>query len=242
MDLNIKVKEKRTGQISFGAGYSTQDSFMIMGQVTESNLFGRGQQVQLRGTLGGKSTRYTLSFTEPWLFDRPISFGVDLYDWEREYIQYNKTAMGGRLRWGFPTPVAYTRFYTVLQVRRSQHHRHRQERLPIRARPGRLAHHQQLKGHRAPRHPRRHLQHHPGLGQQRQRGVGRRCAGRHQRLLQDHRQHRLVYSPCGGKTCPGAARAVGLDGGPLRTANVPIYEKFFLGGINTLRGFSYHSR
>jgi outer membrane protein insertion porin family len=111
MDVNIKVKEKRTGQISFGAGYSTQDSFMIMGQLSESNLFGRGQQVQFRATLGGKTNRYTLSFTEPWLFDRPISFGVDIYNWDREYIQYTKNATGGNLRWGFPTPLSYTRFY-----------------------------------------------------------------------------------------------------------------------------------
>lgn len=111
MNLGIKVKEKRTGQISLGAGYSTQDSFMIMGSISESNLFGRGQRLELKGQLGGKSTRYTLSFTEPWLFDRPISFGVDLYDWEREYIDYDKEAIGGRLRWGFPTPLYATRFY-----------------------------------------------------------------------------------------------------------------------------------
>ena len=111
MNLNIKVKEKRTGQVSFGAGYSTQDSFMIMGQVSESNLFGRGQQVQLRGTLGGKANRYTLSFTEPWLFDRPISAGIDIYDWDREYIQYDKRAIGARIRFGFPTRYAYTRWY-----------------------------------------------------------------------------------------------------------------------------------
>ncbi len=111
MNLGIKVKEKRTGQISLGAGYSTQDSFMVMGSISESNLFGRGQTLELKGQVGGKSTRYTISFTEPWLFDRPISFGIDIYDWEREYIDYDKEAIGGRLRWGFPTPLYATRFY-----------------------------------------------------------------------------------------------------------------------------------
>lgn len=112
MNLNIKVKEKRTGQISVGAGYSTQDSFMVMGSIAENNLFGRGQRLELSGQIGGKSTRYTLSFTEPWLFDRPISAGFDLYDWEREYIDYDKEAIGGQLRFGFPTPIYATRVYT----------------------------------------------------------------------------------------------------------------------------------
>ena len=112
MNLGVKVKEKRTGSFMVGAGYSTVDSFMVMGQIQETNLFGRGQTISLRGQLGGTSTRYTLSFTEPWLFDRPVSAGVDLYNWEREYISYSKDAVGVRFRLGFPTPFPSTRLYT----------------------------------------------------------------------------------------------------------------------------------
>jgi outer membrane protein insertion porin family len=111
MDLKVNVKEKRTGQFNVGAGYSTVDKLMFMGSITEANLFGRGQRLELKGSLGGKSTRYTLSFTEPWLFDRPISAGADIYDWRREYTSYDKESIGGRIRFGFPTPFNATRFY-----------------------------------------------------------------------------------------------------------------------------------
>jgi outer membrane protein insertion porin family len=111
MNLHVKVKEKRTGSFMVGAGYSTVDSIMVVGQIQETNLMGRGQTISLRGQLGGSSTRYTLSFTEPWLFDRPVSAGIDVYNWEREYISYDKTAIGARLRLGFPTPIPATRFY-----------------------------------------------------------------------------------------------------------------------------------
>ena len=89
---------------------------MIMGQLTESNLFGRGQQVQLRGTLGGKATRYTLSFTEPWLFDRPISFGVDLYDWEARVHPVQQDRHGRAPALGFPHSLGLHPLLPVLQV------------------------------------------------------------------------------------------------------------------------------
>ncbi|CAO0820182.1 outer membrane protein insertion porin family [Desulfarculales bacterium] len=112
MDLKIDVKEKRTGQFSVGAGYSTVDKFMIMGRIGEANLFGRGQQLELKGQVGGTSTRYTISFTEPWLFDRPVSAGVDLYDWQRDYYTSSKDSIGGRIRLGWPTPFRSVRLYT----------------------------------------------------------------------------------------------------------------------------------
>lgn len=119
MNLSVRVKEKRTGSFMIGAGYSTMDSFMIIGQIQETNLFGRGQNLSLKAQLGGKSTRYTLSFTEPWLMDMPISAGIDIYNWEREYIGYDKQAIGARVRFGFPTPLPATRFYLYYKLERN---------------------------------------------------------------------------------------------------------------------------
>ncbi len=112
MDLRIDVKEKRTGTIQLGVGYSTADSFMVMGQIGENNLFGRGQQLEFRGSIGGKGNRYIISFTEPWFLDYPVSFGVDIYDWDREYNTYDKQTTGGRIRMGWPTPWEKVRLYT----------------------------------------------------------------------------------------------------------------------------------
>lgn len=239
MDINIRVKEKRTGQLSFGAGYSTQDSFMIMGQVSESNLFGRGQQLQLRAVLGGKATRYTLSFTEPWLLDRPISAGFDIYDWSREYIQYDKEALGIRLRFGFPTPWAYTRNYLYYKFERANiTNISDSAALAVREQEG--------------EHTTSSLK-----------GIIRRDSRDHVFITTRGSDNSLSLewagNPLGGTNA--FIKAIGNTGwyfplfwdtvfvahGQLgwltehSGGDLPIYEKFFLGGINTLRGFGYQS-
>jgi outer membrane protein insertion porin family len=98
MILKIDVTEKPTGSFSFGGGYSTVENFFIQGSILQKNLFGRGQILQLKASIGGRSTRFTISFTEPWFFDIPLSAGFDLYNWEYDYDTYVKESNGGRLR------------------------------------------------------------------------------------------------------------------------------------------------
>ncbi|MBU0767471.1 MAG: outer membrane protein assembly factor BamA, partial [Proteobacteria bacterium] len=81
MILKIDVTEKPTGTMSFGAGYSSQESVYGSASVSQRNLFGRGQVLDLEGQIGGRTSLYKLSFTEPWLFDIHLSAGVDLYNW-----------------------------------------------------------------------------------------------------------------------------------------------------------------
>jgi len=101
MVLKIDVTEKPTGAFSFGAGYSSMDRLFVMASISQRNLFGRAQILNLRAQLGGRSTAYTLGFTEPWLFDIPLSAGVDLYDTTRDYYTYDKDSFGGTLRFGY---------------------------------------------------------------------------------------------------------------------------------------------
>ena len=79
MILDIDVKEKPTGTFSFGGGYSSVENMFVVGTITQRNLFGRGQLLRLKAEIGGRTTRYDISFTEPWLFDIPLSAGFDLY-------------------------------------------------------------------------------------------------------------------------------------------------------------------
>lgn len=102
MNLNVKVKEKPTGMLSVGGGYSSDDGVFVGGNILERNLFGRGQYLALKASLGGETSRYSLSFTEPWLFDTPLSAGFDIYNWYREYNDFNKDATGGKLRISHP--------------------------------------------------------------------------------------------------------------------------------------------
>lgn len=102
LDLVINVKEKPTGTFSFGGGYSSVDNLFVMAAINQRNLFGKGQILNLQAEVGGTSTRYNLGFTEPWLFDIPLSAGFDLYNWERDYDDYDKNSVGGALRAGYP--------------------------------------------------------------------------------------------------------------------------------------------
>jgi outer membrane protein insertion porin family len=110
MILKLDVTEKPTGTFTFGGGYSSTENLFIMAAISQRNLFGRGQTLQLRGELGSQTTRYTLSFTEPWLYDIPLSAGFDLYNWDREYDTYTKDSVGGAIRFGYPV-WNYTRAY-----------------------------------------------------------------------------------------------------------------------------------
>ena len=108
MRLRINVTEKNTGAFSFGAGFGNLENLFLTASIAERNLFGRGQTLALKGQLGAKTTRFTLSFTEPWLFDIPLSAGADVYNWNYNFSTYDKDSIGGNLRLGYPL-IDYTR-------------------------------------------------------------------------------------------------------------------------------------
>jgi len=110
MKLRINVVEKNTGAFSFGAGYGNVENFFATGSISERNLFGRGQTLALQGTLGGKTTKYQLSFTEPWLFDIPLTAGASIYNWQYDYATYDKDSIGGNLSLGYPL-IDYSRLF-----------------------------------------------------------------------------------------------------------------------------------
>jgi len=112
-DLVVDVKEAKTGMFSFGGGYSTVDSFVGFGEIEQKNFdwknfpyfTGDGQDLKLRVSAGSLTQGLDLSFTEPWLFDYPVSFGFDLYKRSRERESdvgygYDEDVTGGDLRLG----------------------------------------------------------------------------------------------------------------------------------------------
>lgn len=121
--MDVRVKERSTGALNFGVGYSTTDSAMIMLRIQEQNLFGRGQRLIGAGNIGFKGQRYSLSFIEPYLFDRNLSLSLSAYNTEREYTDYNKDSYGGYTGLGFPFLFDFTRMnfkYTYETVNISQ--------------------------------------------------------------------------------------------------------------------------
>ena len=102
IDLHVSVKEQPTGALNFGIGYSTQENLIFMANVSEKNLFGRGQELSVRGTWGAETKRYSVNFVEPWLFDLPLRWSSSVFDNDREYTDYDKHARGGWTKLSYP--------------------------------------------------------------------------------------------------------------------------------------------
>ena len=120
MNLKISVKERPTGTFGLGAGYSTQDRIVGMVEISKNNLFGRGQQLKVQGILGSISHRFRASFTEPYLFDRPLSMGIDGFNWERQYSEYTRKSWGGVFRLAHPLKWKYTRIFGMYRFENVQ--------------------------------------------------------------------------------------------------------------------------
>ena len=112
-NLVVDVKESKTGAFSFGGGYSTVDQFVGFVEVEQKNFdwrnwpyfTGAGQNLKVRASIGSSSNGFELSFTDPWMFDYPVSFGFDLYrrthdrDTDSGY-GYDEKVTGGDIRLG----------------------------------------------------------------------------------------------------------------------------------------------
>lgn len=103
--IRVTVTEQSTGELSFGAGYSTDAQFVGNVGVTERNLLGRGQTLRLGFTLSADDQRLDLSFTEPYFLDREIAAGFDIFRVEednQDTSSFDELVTGIRLRAGFP--------------------------------------------------------------------------------------------------------------------------------------------
>ncbi|NNK14631.1 MAG: outer membrane protein assembly factor BamA, partial [Desulfofustis sp.] len=102
MNVSVDIKEKSTGQFSIGAGYSSVDNLILMGEISENNFLGMGHRLSLSANVGGRSSRFNLSWTNPRIYDSKVSTGIDLFNWTREYDDYTKDSKGGAIRFGHP--------------------------------------------------------------------------------------------------------------------------------------------
>ncbi|MCQ9379472.1 outer membrane protein assembly factor BamA [Methyloversatilis sp. XJ19-49] len=107
VDVNLTVKEKPTGNLAFGAGFSSSENLILSTSVSQQNLFGSGKSLSLGLNSGSINKTYSLSFTDPYYTPDGISRGFDVYlrnvDPSRLRIgNYRTSSVGAGLRWGFP--------------------------------------------------------------------------------------------------------------------------------------------
>jgi outer membrane protein insertion porin family len=103
VDVTLKFEEQNRNQLTFGAGVSQYEGFFGQLAFQTSNFLGRGESLTLQMTAGDRSQNYQLAFTEPFLFDRNITGGFDIYKRSLQYIgYYTQKSTGGNLIFGFP--------------------------------------------------------------------------------------------------------------------------------------------
>ncbi|UCH92072.1 MAG: outer membrane protein assembly factor BamA [Nitrospirota bacterium] len=100
VDLDVKVKEKPTGSFSIGGGFSTLDQFTLIADITEGNFLGRGYMARIRGQLGGRRTIGTITFRNPAIFDTLTSFQTDVFSSRTDFLTYLEKKKGANLTFG----------------------------------------------------------------------------------------------------------------------------------------------
>ena len=103
VDIKLKFQEQNRNQISFGAGVSQYDGFFGQLSYQTSNFLGRGETFGVNLQRGSRAQQYQVSFSEPYLFDRPITAGIEGYSRTFVYpYQFSQGSTGGTLIFGFP--------------------------------------------------------------------------------------------------------------------------------------------
>ncbi len=103
VDVTLKLQEQNRNQLTFGAGVSQFEGFFGQLAFQTSNFLGRGESLTVSLQAGSRAENYQVAFTEPFLFDRNITGGVDVYRRSLQYInQFTQRSTGGNLLFGFP--------------------------------------------------------------------------------------------------------------------------------------------
>ncbi|CAN5323408.1 outer membrane protein assembly factor BamA [soil metagenome] len=106
--LRVKVQEQPTGELSFGAGYSSVDQLLLDVGVSQHNFRGSGQDVRIRASVGSLRRQLDFSYTEPRFGGRDLRAGLDLFSYRYNFSQYagfDSESTGGSLRLGFPLNI-----------------------------------------------------------------------------------------------------------------------------------------
>ncbi|MDH5477093.1 MAG: outer membrane protein assembly factor BamA [Nitrospinota bacterium] len=100
IDLEVKVEERDTGQFSFALGYSSEEYLTMTGTLKWGNLYGKGQSLSMSVDTSTKREDYQFSFSEPAIWDRRFSGGINLYNHTYVYETYEDRRVGGALTLG----------------------------------------------------------------------------------------------------------------------------------------------
>lgn len=102
VNLLIEVKERRVGNFIIGVGFSSLENFIGTAQVTHTDLWGLGHRINLTAEIGQYRKNIDLSYVEPYLLDTKIIAGISLLNQDRDYRSFSRLDKAARLRLGYP--------------------------------------------------------------------------------------------------------------------------------------------
>ncbi len=117
LDITFKVEEQNRNQFTFGGGVSGLEGTFINASFSTANFLGQGETFQISAQSGRRTKNYQIAVTEPYLFDRPITAGFDIFKREYTYetfenvVGYTQSGTGASLTLGVPLG-RFTRLYT----------------------------------------------------------------------------------------------------------------------------------
>lgn len=99
--VNIEVTERPTGTFQIGAGFSSIENFIGQAQVAQNNLFGRGTTMRLSAQISSLRQLFSVNYIDPYFLDTSLTFAFSGYNQLLYYPNFNRTTRGGDLTWGY---------------------------------------------------------------------------------------------------------------------------------------------
>ncbi len=100
LDVETTVTEKPTGSFTIGAGFSSVENLIFSASVSQDNIFGRGQKLAFSTELSSRRNNFNVSFTDPRLLDSDVTAGIDLFNRKSDFFSFESRNRGGGVRFG----------------------------------------------------------------------------------------------------------------------------------------------
>lgn len=100
IDILTTVTERPTGSFSVGIGFSSIENFIFSTSIAQDNLFGNGQRLSVSAQLSSIRTDFNIGFTEPRLFDSEVSFGVNAFNQDQDFLSFDSQSTGASFSLG----------------------------------------------------------------------------------------------------------------------------------------------
>ena len=238
LDLNVEVKEKPTGTFSVGAGYSSLDGVIGQGSVQQANFLGLGLKATAAASFGSKSQTYNLGLTDPYFMDTKWTVGADVYRTERQYLDYTRRATGGDIKAGYSLTDNLSTFWLYKfeekQIRDESVGLLQNIHLGAIIAPDPQASTSAISGSLTSNTTDYRID--PSSGMIDTVSVEFAGIGGTNRYLRYITEHTL-FMPAGWGTVASIRGTLGYIQG-IMGQDVPLDEKFYLGGISSLRGYT----